>query len=164
MHIATFLAPVTYLIKAQLTVNGTSPETMNFFVLLSSFVAAALAANVTTVSFDNNYDNAKLSTSEIACSNGVNGLQTKGFQTIGQLPTFPRLGGSFEIPGFNSPNCGTCWTLSFNGTNVTVTAIDHSVGFNIAEAAMNMLTKGQAVQLGRVNADFVQVANSVCGL
>ncbi|KZV99092.1 immunomodulatory protein [Exidia glandulosa HHB12029] len=130
---------------------------------LLALVPAAFAAT-STVSFDTIYDNKSLSTDVIACSTGPNGLATKGFTTIGQLPTWPRVGGATAIAGFGSPSCGSCWTLTFNGTSVTITAIDHAVGFNIAEAAMNQLTKNQAENLGRINATFVQVANSVCGL
>lgn len=133
------------------------------FASLFTVVPVALAAT-STVSFDPTYDNANLSTDVIACSTGSNGLATKGFKTIGQLPTFPRVGGATAIAGFNSASCGTCWTLTFNGTSVTITAIDHAMGFNIAETAMNTLTHGQAEQVGRVNATFVQVANAVCGL
>lgn len=137
---------------------------MRFSLAALLALAPAAFAATSTVSFDPIYDDKTLSTSLITCSTGSNGLATKGFKTIGQLPTWPRVGGASAIAGFNSPNCGTCWNLTFNGTTIAVTAIDKSVGFNIAEAAMNQLTKGQAEQLGRVNAQFVQVANSVCGL
>ena len=47
----------------------------------------------------------------------------------------------------------------------SVLAIDHAAaGFNIAEAAMNTLTGGQAVALGRIDATATQVNNSVCGV
>jgi len=36
--------------------------------------------------------------------------------------------------------------------------------FNIAQAALDDLTDGQAVQLGRIDAQWVQVDASVCGL
>ena len=66
---------------------------------------------------------------------------------------------------WNSPQCGTCWQLTYNNTSINVLAIDHvAAGFNIAEAALNSLTNGQAVQLGRVDADAVQVDVSLCGL
>jgi hypothetical protein len=43
--------------------------------------------------------------------------------------------------------------------------MDHAVeGFNIAQAALDQLTGGQAVQLGSIDADYVQVDASVCGL
>lgn len=43
--------------------------------------------------------------------------------------------------------------------------MDHAAqGFNIAQEALDQLTGGQAVQLGRIDADYVQVDASVCGL
>lgn len=61
--------------------------------------------------------------------------------------------------------CGTCWTLTYNAKTITVLAIDHaSPGFNIALAAMNDLTNGQASQLGRIDATATQVPISQCGL
>ncbi len=48
---------------------------------------------------------------------------------------------------------------------MTVLAIDHAAeGFNIAQEAMDQLTGGQAVQLGRVDAGYTQVDASACGL
>lgn len=44
-------------------------------------------------------------------------------------------------------------------------AIDVALnGFNIAEAALNTLTNGQAAFLGRITATATQVAASNCGL
>lgn len=61
--------------------------------------------------------------------------------------------------------CGTCWQLTYGGRTINVLAIDHAAsGFNIAEAALNELTNGQAVALGRVDATAVQVAASECKL
>lgn len=61
--------------------------------------------------------------------------------------------------------CGTCWQLSYGGRTINVLAIDHAAsGFNIAQAAMNELTNGQAAALGRVEATVVQTAASDCGL
>lgn len=46
-----------------------------------------------------------------------------------------------------------------------VLAMDSAVeGFNIAQEAMDELTGGQAVALGRVDAGYTQVDASVCGL
>jgi hypothetical protein len=46
-----------------------------------------------------------------------------------------------------------------------VLAVDHAAeGFNIALAAMNELTGNQAEQLGRIDAQWSQVAASDCGL
>ena len=44
-------------------------------------------------------------------------------------------------------------------------AVDHAdSGFNVAKAAMNSLTGGQAEKLGRIDVTATQVAASKCGL
>lgn len=84
---------------------------------------------------------------------------------FGNLPHFPNIGGAAAIAGWNDPNCGTCWQLTYNGTSVNVLAIDHAQsGFNIALGAMNTLTNNNAAFLGRINAQAQQVDSSACGL
>jgi Cerato-platanin len=118
-----------------------------------------------TVSYDNGYDDGTRSLSVVSCSDGANGLLTKGYTTQSSLPSFPRIGGASVIAGWNSASCGTCWSLTYNGVSINVLAIDHAAeGFNIAQEAMDQLTGGQAVALGRVDAQYVQVDASVCGL
>lgn len=131
-----------------------------------SLAASAFAAGTNvSVSFDQVYDGANNSLATVACSDGANGLLTRtNFTTFGQLPTFPFIGGATAIAGWNSTACGTCWTLAFNGTTITVLAIDHADGFNIGLNAMNNLTHGTAVQVGRVTAVATQVNGSACGL
>ncbi|KAI0648422.1 Cerato-platanin [Trametes meyenii] len=127
-------------------------------------IPAALC-DVVSVSFDQVYDNAAGSLTTVACSDGQNGLITKGFTTFGSLPTFPNIGGAPAVTGFNSPACGTCWQLTHNGTSINVLAIDTGAkGFNIALAAMNKLTNNNAVQVGRINITATQVDASACGL
>ena len=55
---------------------------------------------------------------------------------------------------FDSATCGSCWDLTFNNTTISVVALDHAGAgtFNIAQEAMDALTHGNAVFLGRVNA------------
>ncbi|KAI1092139.1 SnodProt1 [Rostrohypoxylon terebratum] len=129
---------------------------------LLSFVAASSAV---TVSYDTGYDDASRSLTAVSCSDGANGLITRyGWQTQGNIPT-TYIGGSDSIAGWNSPNCGACYQLTFNGKSINVLAIDHAAsGFNIALDAMNALTNGQAVALGRVDATATQVATSACGV
>lgn len=140
---------------------------MKLSTILSLFPIAVIAVNT---SFDPVYDNKNQSLATVACSNGSNGLLTKGFTTFGSLPKFPFIGGAPAITGFNSPNCGTCWKLTFTNSSgiansVNILAIDVATpDFNIAESAMNVLTNGQAVQLGRVPVVAAQVNASVCGL
>ncbi|PIL33017.1 hypothetical protein GSI_04466 [Ganoderma sinense ZZ0214-1] len=119
-----------------------------------------------SVSFDQTYDNPNNSMDLVACSDGINGLITRnGWTTFGQASGFPNIGGSFAVAGFDSPNCGTCWQLSFAATNKTlnVLAIDVApLGFNIALEAMNVLTNNASVDLGRVEMTAVQVDATGC--
>ncbi|KAH8816605.1 Cerato-platanin [Xylogone sp. PMI_703] len=137
---------------------------MQFKNLIAALTLTATASAI-TVSYDTGYDDAGRSLTAVSCSDGTNGLITKGYTTQGSLHNFPYIGGASTIAGWNSPNCGTCYTLTWNGHSINVLAIDHAAaGFNIGEQAMNALTGGQAVQLGRVDASYTQVAASVCGL
>lgn len=123
-------------------------------------------AQTQRASFDNTYDNAAGSTDTVACSTGATGLAGR-FPTFGSFPTFPNIGGSSAIAGFGSANCGTCWNLTFptTGVSILVTAIDHAgSGFNIAQAALDKLTNGQAVQDGAIQVNVAQVASSQCGI
>lgn len=118
-----------------------------------------------TVSYDTGYDDASRSLSVVSCSDGSNGLLTKGYTTQGSLPSFPHIGGAATIAGWNDVNCGKCYSLTYNGNSINVLAIDHAAeGFNIGETALNDLTGGQAAALGRVDAQWAEVDDSVCGL
>jgi hypothetical protein len=101
----------------------------------------------------------------VTCSDGPNGLITRyNWQTLGQVSNFPNIGGAPNT-GWNSPNCGTCWRLEYNGHKVNVLAVDlATTGFNIGLTAMQALTNGQAEQLGRVEATATQVDVKECGL
>jgi len=124
----------------------------------------------------------------VSCSDGVNGVmwkynwlvnplfplvstrETRWLTSLlrnvqGDVKGFPYIGGAQAIGGWNSPNCGTCWKATFQGRSIHILAIDHTAnGLNIAQAAMNDLTNGRAVELGRVEADVVQVSLGECGL
>ncbi|TVY49230.1 Protein SnodProt1 [Lachnellula cervina] len=135
------------------------------FPILPTILTLLTTASAITVSYDTGYDDGSRSLTAVSCSDGTNGLITKGYSTQSSLPTFPLIGGASTIAGWNDANCGTCYTLTYNGVSINVLAIDHAVeGFNIAQAALDQLTGGQAVQLGRVDADWTQVDASVCGL
>lgn len=55
--------------------------------------------------------------------------------------------------------------MTYNGKTVYVLAVDHAGdGFNLAKAAMDDLTNGQAEALGRIDAQYAQVDVSNCGL
>ncbi len=118
------------------------------------------------VSYDTGYDDGSRSLTVVSCSDGANGLITRyGWQTQGQVARFPYIGGVEAVAGWNSPSCGTCWSASYNGKTIYILAVDHAAtGLNIALDAMNDLTNGQAVALGRVDATVAQVDVSNCGL
>ncbi|KAJ5081847.1 Cerato-platanin [Penicillium alfredii] len=130
---------------------------------------AANAAQQVSVSYDTNYDIKGASIDTVACADGENGLKGRGYSTLGSLPKFPLIGGALTIPGTNSPNCGKCYQLHYaSGTvdkTINVLAVDTAPGgFNIGLEAMNQLTDGSAEQLGRVDATYVEVEESLCGM
>ncbi|KAF2112756.1 heat-stable 19 kDa antigen precursor [Lophiotrema nucula] len=129
-----------------------------------SILALASAVSAITVSYDTGYDDKSRSLTAVSCSDGANGLITKyNWQTQGSIPDYPYIGGYQGIAGWNSPQCGTCYGVTYKGKTIYVLAIDHTAsGFNIAKAAMNTLTGGQAEQLGRVDAQYAQVDKSNC--
>lgn len=141
---------------------------MKFNSLVIIAVALPALTLATSVTYDTVYDNGSQSLNAVACSNGENGLETRGFTTFKSLPSFPYIGGASAVAGWNSPNCGTCWELTYTNSkgkkkSINVLAVDHAgTGFNIALKAMNDLTGGQAKQLGRVNVVSKQVAASNC--
>lgn len=118
-----------------------------------------------TVSYDTGYDDAGRSLTAVSCSDGANGLITKyGWQTQASIKT-PYFGGYQGVAGWNSPQCGTCYSLTYKGKTIYVLAIDHTAaGFNINKKGLDALTNNQASQLGRVDAQYSQVALSNCGL
>ncbi|KAJ5604399.1 hypothetical protein N7510_009553 [Penicillium lagena] len=129
----------------------------------------AVAPKSVSVSYDPKYDDGSMSLNTVACSNGVNGLESLGYSNFKSLPTFPLIGGAPTIKAWNSPNCGKCYQLHYTSGKISrsihVLAIDAAPGgFNIGVTAMNRLTDGMAEQLGRVEATYVPVADSVCGM
>ncbi|KAG9310392.1 Cerato-platanin-domain-containing protein [Chiua virens] len=137
--------------------------------LILTFISGlrVLAQTTTTLSYDNNYDNAALSLNQIACSDGSNGLEAKSasYTTLGSLPLFPNVGGVYTVEGWNSPQCGACYAVTYGSNVVNILAVDVSrTGFTVSQAAMDALTGGQAAALGRVDVTFAATSPSACGL
>ena len=137
------------------------------FTTVASAVAFGFSSltSAITVSYDTGYDNAGRSLTAVSCSDGANGLITKyGWQTQGNIKT-PYFGGYQGIAGWNSPQCGTCYSVTYKGKTIYVLAIDHTAaGFNINKKGLDALTNNQAAALGRVDAAYAQVAANKCGL
>ncbi|KAL2139386.1 hypothetical protein VTI28DRAFT_5276 [Corynascus sepedonium] len=131
-----------------------------------SIFSLAAASSAVSVSYDVGYDDSSRSLTKVACSDGDNGLITRfGWKTQGEIPKFPYIGGGYAVGGYNSPNCGSCWSVSYGGKTIHVLAIDSaSRGLNIGLRAMNDLTNNRAVELGRVEANVQPVNPSACGL
>ncbi|QPH05517.1 hypothetical protein C2857_003355 [Epichloe festucae Fl1] len=137
---------------------------MQFSHIIAAAAAMAVSASAVQVSWDAGYDQADRSLTQVSCSDGQHGLMSR-FSTQGSLPNFPNIGGAAAVAGWNSPNCGTCWALEYQGNKVKVLAIDHAGdGFNIGQTAMNALTNGRAAELGHVEAAVTQLSAWECGL
>ncbi|KAF8352195.1 immunomodulatory protein [Amanita rubescens] len=135
-------------------------------VLFSLALTCSFAAGV-ILSYDPAYDNSAASINAVACSDGPNGLGTRGYQKFGSLPSFPNIGGAPAVEGWNSVNCGSCWKLTYgngNGHALYMLAVDRGAGFVTSLEAMNTLTNGSAVNLGTTNVTAQRVNSSNCGL
>lgn len=148
---------------------------LSLLTLTSTTLATPLAqpaeqppTQTVSVSYDKKYDAGGTSLTTVACSNGVNGLIPQGYSTFDSLPNFPMIGAAPTITGWNSPNCGNCYRLHFKAGNVDgtvyVTAVDAAPGgFNLGLQAMDQLTDGMAVHLGRVDATYSEADPAKCG-
>ncbi|KAG6902679.1 hypothetical protein C0995_013371 [Termitomyces sp. Mi166 len=118
------------------------------------------------MSHDQAYDVPSASLDTVACSDGPNGLETRGYKTFGSIPNFPYIGG-YTAQGWNSPKCGACYNLTYTNADkgkrsVYITAVDQTNnGFNIAQSAFEKLA-GSA-NIGKVEVEVLEVNKSFCG-
>ena len=142
---------------------------MKLTIALLVPVLLALVSNAepAKLQFDSTYDNPDGRLDAVACSDGPNGLITRGygptFSTLPQFNEYKHIGSAAAIEGWNSVNCGTCWTLNYTTKffqkEITVFVMDAAKeGFVLSEEAMNDLTGGQASALGQVEVDAQPVS------
>ncbi|KAG2155973.1 Cerato-platanin-domain-containing protein [Suillus bovinus] len=163
------------------TMKFTIASALISVIALPAFAVPAYPANITAnvtlpanvtypayVTYDPVYRNPNSSLVNVACSNGANGLLTKGYTTFGSIPSFPNIGG---VPGatWNSWLCGTCWSLQYttpggNQTTIFITAVDAAYTFNISPQAFSNLTNSTSFEPGKVTANVTQVATINCGM
>jgi len=142
---------------------------MKLLLFIVSLTAILPAAYSVTVKYDPKAVNRDISLTAVACSDGKNGLVTKGYKTFGDLPSFPHIGAAYAVEGYNSASCGSCWELTYTKRDKTtktiyVTAIDHAGdGFIIAKMALKHLGGQQAVDAGHIEVTAKHVAGSKCG-
>jgi hypothetical protein len=135
---------------------------VSFIIPLTAVFASASSV---VVKYDTVYDNPNTPMTAVACSDGKNGMITKGYPTFGSLPTFPFIGAAYAIAGYNSTSCGSCWKLIYNTTVIYMTAIDHADnGFVVSKDALTALGGPQAPGGGQIYASATLVKESVCGL
>ena len=137
---------------------------MKLTLTIISLVTLFSVTSAVDVRYNTEYDNPKISLDAVACSNGPHGLLTK-YMTFGSLPTFPNIGAAQAVGGWDSPECGSCWRISFGGESINVIAVDHDGdGFNLSLEAMDTLTYGNAEEYGVIDAEVTQVDKKYCGL
>jgi hypothetical protein len=115
------------------------------------------------VTFNAIFDNKAGSLNSVACSDGQFGL-AKRFPTFGVIPSFPFIGGAFDIV-WNSSSCGSCWNITNRaaGKWINITAIDGAkVGFNIGEQAFKIL--GGNTGKGVLDVFAYKIPSYFCGL
>ncbi|KAF8264253.1 Cerato-platanin [Lactarius quietus] len=139
---------------------------MKFLSVITPLVALFSVASAVDIRYDTVYDNPQGSLSTVACSNGANGLQTKGYTTFSSIPTFPNIGGAQAVTGWNSSACGSCWQITVGAVSINFTAIDHADdGFVVSLEAFNTLTDGNGVEVGFIgDAQATQIGEQYCGL
>jgi hypothetical protein len=141
------------------------PYTYPLITLLSLSSSTLAVKSKSTAKFDTTYDDPSLSLSTVTCSDGKHGLVTKNFKVISDLPT-RNVGGSPTVNGWNDPNCGACYALTYNSSKtVNVLAIDSAIGqFNVAPSILNELTGGNTAGSGSVDVEYELVNARECGM
>ncbi|KAK7038777.1 hypothetical protein VNI00_010663 [Paramarasmius palmivorus] len=143
---------------------------MKFITAIALLATSAAALNVPRwdtdgtyqLRYDSTYGNPSQSLSVVSCSNGDNGMITKGYNTVGDVPTYV---GAAQGVSWDSPNCGTCWQISYGDKSINMVAVDYAAsGFRVSPAAMDYLTNNQAFNLGVVDVQVKQVDKSVCNV
>jgi hypothetical protein len=136
-------------------------------VLLSAFALPAFGVPA-YVTWDPVYSDPDTSLAIVSCSDGKNGLLTKGYTTFASLPSFPDIGG---VPGsvWNSTLCGSCWSLKYTApsgrqTTVYITAIDNAERYNVSPHTFDELTDGTGFKAGKVKVRAIRVSPSKCGM
>lgn len=133
---------------------------------LSSILALAASTTALTVSYDTGYDIENRALTDVACSDGENGLITRfNWTTQGDTSNFPNIGGAPAVEGWDSTECGSCWELTYKENKINIMAVDVAIGgYVVGLTAMDDLTDGLGEQLGRVEIEAVQVEDRDCGI
>ncbi|CAM1508375.1 Fc.00g052230.m01.CDS01 [Cosmosporella sp. VM-42] len=135
---------------------------------VSGFLSTAslLASASATISLTYNtvYDNHSRPLSELACWKKDIKAVLPGYEWE-VLGNIPRIMAIDTITGPDSPSCATCWILECGEIARPALALDSAdSGILLSLEGMNSLTGGRAEKLGRIDANYTQVALINCGI
>jgi hypothetical protein len=106
------------------------------------------------------------SLSTVACSDGANGLMSWGYKDLSMV--FPYVT-AWQPASWNSPQCGSCAKIAWNGKFTYVTVIDQCGVINSAYSHFDMsreafygLFGDIGIAKGTMFANFTIVASSYC--
>ena len=135
---------------------------MKLIPFIIPLMAVFTSASSVPVEYDTQYDNPKALTDSVTCSGGTNGIETKGYDTYGNVPAFPHIGGADFIK-YDSTSCGSCWKLSYKANSIHVTVIDKAgSGFTVSGEALKDLGGQEAMDEGKIYASATRVDESNC--
>ncbi|KAI6754016.1 hypothetical protein HG530_013192 [Fusarium avenaceum] len=136
------------------------------FAGIACLLSSTSANIVTTITYNGIFEDDKTSVKEFACWNGKEGslIEDQRWESLEDL-AFP-LAGYEGVDGPDSPLCGTCWIVEYEGRNRPMIIIDSAKsGLTTGFKTMDSLTGGKAANLGRVNVTAIQSpVLSDCGI
>ncbi|EEB91677.1 hypothetical protein MPER_09930, partial [Moniliophthora perniciosa FA553] len=114
------------------------------------------------------YDNRSMEIGRLACGGGENGLVTKGYRTLGDLPFFDNIGAAHPS-SYNSLECGSCWNLTYKGNWAYIIAVDNASDedlFVISDEANKALTRvngrNEGIEQDIVDLDSAHEVDRAC--
>jgi hypothetical protein len=99
-------------------------------------------------------------------------LVDAGYPTFGSLPSFSNIGASYAVGTIDSPDCGSCWNISYTRsddkttTAIYVTAVDPASydEFVVSPEAFSKLEGQQALYRELIYVEATRVQKGYCGL
>ncbi|KAG1772408.1 Cerato-platanin [Suillus occidentalis] len=129
--------------------------------LLSAF-ALPVFGDPAYVTWDTAYSDPSASLATVSCSDGKNGLLTKGYTTFGHPSLHSPTSEVSQAVSGTPPYVYT--TPSGHQTTVYITAVDNSYTFNVSPHTFDDLTDGTGFEAGKVKVRAVRVSPSKCGM
>lgn len=117
----------------------------------------------TIATFNTLYDDPSRPLSEVACWKKKTGLMPNLDWSL-QKDTVGFIGVD-KIGHFSIAKCLSCWTLAYDDKTISLFALDSAdSGIVMSLNALQYLTDGRALELGRVDIHAIEVDTSNCGI